>query len=701
MKIHALLSMNYFHKIISTVATCVAILINANAQIVTDLASVNYETLPATTPPEQVTKQDMARFATALQVLDGPTISTDATTSSLTDSNTEWSKGYTSEGAYSMGVYITDIQLPTGGALYVSDASGSQIQSLTLENENTASAMVEGDAIVVIYVGPANPQFTIREIDTGFRRIDFFGTSLSSSSTNKTGDYGDSESCEVAATCVEDIDKLRRATCRVYINRQYLGTGTLINNTANDHSPLIITAAHVIGSNSISAITTRFNFEEPVCGTSYYNLYSQQITGGTLVAFDETTDVAIIRLQATPNASTRPYWVGWSRETSTSSTVTCIHHPSGDAKKVSIGTDVSPMNSYLSGTTYSNSSFQRSSHWRVAEWTTGATEGGSSGSGLFNEDGLWIGGLTGGAASCTSPKNDYFYMLAKAWDNSSDDYSSPADILDPQGTDAESLDGLEMVSSDGDVLKIEENYSALDAEISTSETGLTASNTELLQPITTSSSERKVWALRLYAQNSDLQYSSNKDTPPTVYAAVTTDKDDDLSDAYNFSLTQFYSYPIKDFVLSETATIAANEQAYIKLVAKYFVDDNELPLSLVPTESNEAQVLTNGEWATLEEGKALMYSIVYSEDDASDALHYVKASAANISATISDGHLQLSGEPMSTVAIYDLNGRLAQQLSAAGNSFIEINLCGQNTGLYIVRVLATSGRSVSFKVVNK
>lgn len=62
-------------------------------------------------------------------------------------------------------------------------------------------------------------------------------------------------------------------------------------------------------------------------------------------------------------------------------------------------------------------------HWRVTWAQTqtnwGVTEGGSSGSPLFNPDGLIVGQLTGGTASCnhaTSP--DYYGKFSYSWDQS-------------------------------------------------------------------------------------------------------------------------------------------------------------------------------------------------------------------------------------------------------------------------------------------
>ena len=46
--------------------------------------------------------------------------------------------------------------------------------------------------------------------------------------------------------------------------------------------------------------------------------------------------------------------------------------------------------------------------WKIAAWDDGTTEGGSSGSGLWDQNGLLVGQLYGGQASCSFNVNDYY-----------------------------------------------------------------------------------------------------------------------------------------------------------------------------------------------------------------------------------------------------------------------------------------------------
>jgi hypothetical protein len=59
----------------------------------------------------------------------------------------------------------------------------------------------------------------------------------------------------------------------------------------------------------------------------------------------------------------------------------------------------------------------KDAHWIVKLWNEGVTERGSSGSPLFDENHLFVGLLSGGAANCQNRKNDYYSKFAYQWNN--------------------------------------------------------------------------------------------------------------------------------------------------------------------------------------------------------------------------------------------------------------------------------------------
>ena len=94
-----------------------------------------------------------------------------------------------------------------------------------------------------------------------------------------------------------------------------------------------------------------------------------------------------------------------------------------------------------------NASVSGSSNmWKIEEWERNTTtEGGSSGSGLWDENHYLIGQLYGGQANCSNSINDYYGKFSKSW-------AGLSSWLDPQNTGATVLSGYDpnQSSDDGD-----------------------------------------------------------------------------------------------------------------------------------------------------------------------------------------------------------------------------------------------------------
>jgi hypothetical protein len=79
-----------------------------------------------------------------------------------------------------------------------------------------------------------------------------------------------------------------------------------------------------------------------------------------------------------------------------------IHHPSGDLKKISFENDA------LAITGYGGGPGSGTNHLRVFDWDDGTTEGGSSGSPIFNANHRIVGQLHGGSAACGNNLPDWY-----------------------------------------------------------------------------------------------------------------------------------------------------------------------------------------------------------------------------------------------------------------------------------------------------
>ena len=177
-----------------------------------------------------------------------------------------------------------------------------------------------------------------------------------------------------------------------------------MNNTAQDGIPYFLTANHCTGS-AYSSWVFNFNFEVADCNTPtdpYPNTGDiPSISGCELRATTTALDFCLVEMSSTPPQSYDPYWAGWDHSGNAPVNTTGIHHPSGDVKKICKDYESAGTGDYGSG-------YDANTHWHIAEWDEGVTEGGSSGSALFDENHRVIGDLTGGQAACGNVVNDFY-----------------------------------------------------------------------------------------------------------------------------------------------------------------------------------------------------------------------------------------------------------------------------------------------------
>ena len=137
-------------------------------------------------------------------------------------------------------------------------------------------------------------------------------------------------------------------------------------------------------------------------------------------------------------ASYNPFFAGWDNTGNTPSTTVCIHHPAGDIKKISFDDDAATVSQSM-GSTEANST------WTVRWDRNTTTEGGSSGSPLFDQNHRIIGQLWGGGASCNNLNApDYYGRVSKSWEPSGSNTSNQLKHwLDPNTLGAGFVDGYD------------------------------------------------------------------------------------------------------------------------------------------------------------------------------------------------------------------------------------------------------------------
>jgi hypothetical protein len=196
----------------------------------------------------------------------------------------------------------------------------------------------------------------------------------------------------------------------------YTCTGTLLADTdATTTIPYFLTANHCINDAAVArTIVNYWFYRSTACNSGTAGPYVQQAAGSTtqLLYNSTLTDVAFIRLGNTPPAGTT--YAGWKSTPglSAGAAITALHQPAGDLLKISTGTVGGYINCSApdsNGQFSCSGSTSTSSRFYSVGWTSGVTQGGSSGSALFDSGKYVVGQLYGGGSSCSTPGDNDVY----------------------------------------------------------------------------------------------------------------------------------------------------------------------------------------------------------------------------------------------------------------------------------------------------
>ena len=348
------------------------------------------------------------------------------------DDNKVWRLKIKSDGAQALHLLYSEFYLPEGGQVFVYNADYSHKSRAYLGNENPGGASfateaIVGDETVLEYTAPAYvteaPRIRIEAVDYIFRSAQRF-------SPKNAGENGDSDPCEVNVNCPEGSawKDQKRGVAKIIVrdgSTSGLCTGSLVNNTSLNCRNYFLTAQHCGGAATTANLNQwifYFNFESPDCNnltnTEAQAADNQTRTGcarrassGT-VSEVEKSDFLLVEINGTIPAAYNVFYNGWDRASAAATSGVGIHHPAGDIKKIS---------TYSANAVSSSWGGTSGSHWRVTWVATasghGVTEGGSSGSPLFNQNKRIVGDLSGGGSECTSTSSpDLYGKFWYSWD---------------------------------------------------------------------------------------------------------------------------------------------------------------------------------------------------------------------------------------------------------------------------------------------
>lgn len=391
----------------------------------------------------------------------------------LGDGTKVWQCGIRSPGAYSLNLLFTRYYLPKGGRLFIYNSDRtSKIGAFTELNNNEQfqlpTAPVYGDEIIVEYQEPANAEFS-GQLIIGEVNHDYRGLTLRA----RPGALASTADCHKDAACFPAYTDVSRATTLLIINGNEYCTGCLVNNAEQDGAPYLLSAAHCFLKEGTTTSAKKaqntvifFNYQNPSCSEVVVGSEDYSMASASLLLFEQSLDVALLRLMQTPPVYYRPYYAGWNVGNPAKPPYFGIHHPMGKTKKISIERHSLEQTSLVdSGLPYA---FEPDIHLRIPSWEDGVTEGGSSGSPLFDSNKSLIGALTGGASDCEYPGDDYYYSLAKIWDFYPEPLRQLKHWLDPRDRGISRIDGFDpyaattckRISNFGDNEKPEVSYLA-------------------------------------------------------------------------------------------------------------------------------------------------------------------------------------------------------------------------------------------------
>ena len=345
--------------------------------------------------------------------------------------------------------------------IQVQDAKGLNIYFDFLKIHKTSSLEVynEEEELVTIINSNSNPKerlYAIQPFEGSSFRLVFKGNSAESKILigevgfflRSLDEIATSGFCEVDVNCSEgdqwDNQKNGVVLLSLKTNSSVVYcSGTLINNTARDCVPYILSADHCvenISDNNLEQSSVYFNYENSLCDLENANLnnFVLGLTFRASSSFTNGSDFLLLELNDTIPLNYKPFFNGWNKSESVFSSGVSIHHPKGSVKKIST------YNTNL--LTANQDGLTDDAYWEVTwEETTnghGVTETGSSGAPIFNEEKLVVGALSVGTSFCSKPEDpDYYGKLSYSW-NSQLDSSKRLDVwLDPLQTNEQFLTG--------------------------------------------------------------------------------------------------------------------------------------------------------------------------------------------------------------------------------------------------------------------
>jgi cysteine-rich repeat protein len=352
-----------------------------------------------------------------------------------------WRQRIFCPGATDLNIGFSTYNLPQGARLHFYSQTEKYYEGAYTSRDNKPHGqlwlpLVPGDeAVIEVFIPPDSAreelELELTHVGCGFR--DMFNR-------QKNESMRDQGSCNIDVACSEANawrDQIR-SVARYTIQGQFLCTGTLVMDAEQKFRNFFLSAYHCgVNTGNASTLVFYWNYESPLCGQLNGGSLAQNQTGALFRASYMPVDMLLVELDESPNLNFNVFYSGWDRSGSPPQETVGIHHPGGCEKSISFNYDpLTTTYNCINGT-------GNNTHWLVNDWEMGTTEGGSSGSCIWDASTKrCVGFLSGGDAGCDNIfGSDCYGKFSEAWEMGTNEHERLKDWLDPNNTGVLAVDG--------------------------------------------------------------------------------------------------------------------------------------------------------------------------------------------------------------------------------------------------------------------
>lgn len=365
---------------------------------------------------------------------------------SVEGNDSVWRLRVASAGAKTLNLGFSEFHLPAGANFYLlspQEQYGPFTKADNEEHNQFWTPIIEGEELLLELRVPTPLK----------KRAQLFLTAVNHDFQGITKSL--SGACNLDVVCGEEdgwgiVDGYRdiiRSVAAYTLGGTDACTGFLVNNVNQDGQPFFMTANHCnVSQSNAPTLVAYWNFESDVCrqpgssesgqlGFGSRNIFN---SGTRLLANWANSDFALTLLDDPVNPAANAYFAGWDANPALpSDTTVAIHHPGVDEKRISFSFNQTYRVNVGGGTPVADGNLLE-----VPDWSIGTTEGGSSGSPIFDVDGYVRGQLFGGRAACGNDLYDVYGYFPVSWEGNNSPDTRLKDWLDPCATGTLKLEGM-------------------------------------------------------------------------------------------------------------------------------------------------------------------------------------------------------------------------------------------------------------------